>query len=47
MIMLNRDKETKKLKETDGLKSRAKNQLWRIFKHNDKKKALRLSVATK
>ena len=43
MIMLNRDKETKKLKETDGLKSRAKNQLWRIFKHNDKKKAFRLS----
>ena len=43
MIMLNRDKETKKLKETNGLKSRAKNQLWRIFKHNDKKKPFRLS----
>jgi len=41
--MLNRDKETKKLKETNGLKSKAKNQLWRIFKHNDKKKPFRLS----
>jgi len=43
MIYLNRDKKTKALKETDGLKSRKKNQLWRIYKYNDKKKPFRLS----
>ena len=36
MIYLNRDKEAKALKETDGLKSRKKNRLWRIYKYNDK-----------
>ena len=40
MIFINRDKETKKLKETDGLKSREKSQLWRIFKYNKKKNHL-------
>ena len=43
MIFINRDKETKKLKETDGLKSREKSQLWRIFKFNKKIKPFRLS----
>ena len=43
MIFINRDKETKKLKETDGLKSREKSQLWRIFKYNKKIKPFRLS----
>ena len=43
MAHLNRDKKTKELKETDGLKSRAKNQLWRIYKCNDKRKPFRIS----
>ena len=43
MIFINRDKETKSPKETDGLKSREKSQLWRIFKFNKKIKPFRLS----
>ena len=43
MIYLNRDKKTKKLKPTDGLKSRAPTQKWRIYELNDKIKPFRLS----
>ena len=43
MIYLNRDRTTKELKPTDGLKSRKPNQKWRIFELNDKKKPFRLS----
>ena len=43
MIYLNRNKDTKELKPTDGLKSRKPNQKWRIYELNDKKKPFRLS----
>lgn len=43
MPRLSRDKKTKKLKETNGLKSREKNQLWRIYKYNNKAKPFRIS----
>ena len=43
MIYLNRDRETKEFKETNGLKSREKRQLWRIYELNKKEKAFRLS----
>ena len=44
MIYLNRDKKTKKLKPTDGLKSRAPTQKWRIYELNDKIKPFRLRI---
>lgn len=43
MIYLNRDKDTKELKETDGLKSKKTNQLWRIYELNKKEKPFRIS----
>ena len=43
MIYLNRDKETKELKETEGFKSKKANQLWRIYELNKKEKPFRLS----
>ena len=43
MIFINRDKETKNPKETNGLKSRNKSQLWRIYELNKKIKPFRLS----
>ena len=36
MIYLNRDRKTKELKVTDGLKSRVPNQKWRIYELNEK-----------
>ena len=43
MIYLNRDKKTKELKPTNGFKSRAPNQKWRVYELNDKIKPFRLS----
>ena len=43
MIYLNRDRKTKELKVTDGLKSRVPNQKWRIYELNEKIKPFRLS----
>ena len=43
MIYLNRDRKTKELKPTDGLKSRIPNQKWRIYELNEKIKPFRLS----
>ena len=43
MIYLNRDRKTKELKVTDGLKSRIPNQKWRIYELNEKIKPFRLS----
>jgi len=43
MIYLNRDKKTKQLKPTDGLKSKVPNQKWRIYELNEKIKPFRLS----
>ena len=36
MIYLNRDRKTKELKLTDGLKSRIPNQKWRIYELNER-----------
>ena len=43
MIYLNRDRKTKELKVTNGLKSRVPNQKWRIYELNEKIKPFRLS----
>ena len=43
MIYLNRDRKTKELKVTNGLKSRVPNQKWRIYELNQKIKPFRLS----
>ena len=42
MIYLNRDRKTKELKLTDGLKSRIPNQKWRIYELNEKIKPFNL-----
>ena len=41
MIYLNRDRKTKELKVTNGLKSRVPNQKWRIYELNEKIKPFR------
>ena len=43
MIYINRDRKTKDLKITNGLKSKVKNQLWRIYELNNKSKPFRIS----